>query len=91
MKIMKQVSSQGTSLAILRLGTVSQSISKFKFGDPHNKLTPNVSALGHPPPPPSPLPPPLSPPPPASKSICYLLADLDSQMVITLTWELPPR
>ena len=32
------------------------------------------------------------PPPPASKSICYLLlADLDSQMVITLTWELPSR
>ena len=82
MKIMKQVSSQGTSLAILRLGTVSQSISKFKFGASHNKLTPNVSALGHPPPP---------PPPPASKSICYLLADLDSQMVITLTWELPSR
>ena len=81
MKIMKQVSSQGTSLAILRLGTVSQSISKFKFGASHNKLTPNVSALGHPPP----------PSPPASKSICYLLADLDSQMVITLTWELPSR
>ena len=37
-------------------------------------------------------PPPPPPPPPASKSICYLLlADLDSQMVITLTWELPPR
>ena len=40
--------------------------------------------------PPPPHPPP-SPPPPASKSICYLLADLDSQMVITLTWELPSR
>ena len=41
---------------------------------------------------PHPPPPPPSPPPPASKSICYLLlADLDSQMVITLTWELPSR
>ena len=40
---------------------------------------------------PPPYPPPPYPPP-ASKSICYLLlADLDSQMVITLTWELPSR
>ena len=51
----------------------------------------SISIRPPPPLPPPPPPPPPSPPPPASKSICYLLADLDSQMVITLTWELPWR